>query len=244
MSLSKQIQTLAYPIHNPCSQCFTLDGRDLGSIPSTELAIVPGSRVVRGQIEIQDMCDNSAAQELADLRTIDSRAKARVCYSKRTTRYSPIDNPVSSPSEFQPDLRPSRSKTPRAEIPSRLVSRTGSVRSDVSEYDGEGRLVRRKTITTTYGISDREEQQPPPPPRHYSARPSPPARLERGARPASSDRTRPTQWREIVDSASQQPPRLSDTFSNSADVVQPPHTFASLVPNMPKKGLESPATTV
>lgn len=76
--------------------CFTLDGRDLGSIPSTELAIVPGSQVVRGQIEIQDMCDKSAAQELADLRTIDLRAKAGAYYSKCTTRDSPIDNPVSS----------------------------------------------------------------------------------------------------------------------------------------------------
>jgi hypothetical protein len=219
--------------------CFTLDGRDLGSIPSTELAIVPESRVVGGQIEIQDMCDKSAAQELADLRTIDLRAKAGAYYTKRTTRYSPIDNPVSSPSEVQPDLRPSRSKTPRAEIPSRPVSRTGSVRSNISEYDGEGRLVRRKTITTTYGISDQEEQQPPPPPRHYSAPPSPPPRLERRARSASNLRTRPTQWYETVDSASQPSPRLPDTFSNSVDVVQPPHTFASLVPNMPKKGLDS-----
>jgi hypothetical protein len=110
------------------------------------------------------------------------------------------------------------------------------VRSDTSEYDGEGRLVRRKTITTTYGISDWEEQ---PPPRHYSAPPTPPPRLEPRARSTSNDRTRPTQWHEIVDSASQPPPRFPDTFSNSADVVQPPHTFASLVPNMPKKGLGS-----
>ena len=79
--------------------CFTFDGRDLGSIPSTELAIVPGSRVVKGQIEIQDRCDKSAAQELADLRTTDLRAKAGLYYSKRTTRDSSIDNTVSSRSE-------------------------------------------------------------------------------------------------------------------------------------------------
>jgi hypothetical protein len=109
---------------------------------------------VRGQIEIQDMCDESAVQELADLRTIDLRAKAGAYYSRRTTRYSPIDNLVPSPSEVQPDLRPSRSKTPRAEIPSRPASRTGSARSDISGYDSEGRLVRRKTITTTYGESN------------------------------------------------------------------------------------------
>lgn len=121
----------------------------------------------------------------------------------------------------------------------KAASRTGSVRSDISEYNGEGRLVRRKTITTTYGISDQEEQQPPPPPRHYSAPPTPPPRLERRARSTSNDRSRPKQWHEIVDSASQQPPRLPDTFSNSVDVAQPPHTFASLVPNMPKKGLDS-----
>ena len=105
------------------------------------------------------------------------------------------------------------------------------MRSDISEYDGEGRLVRRKTITTTYGISDLEEQQPPALPKQYSPPPTPPPRLER--------RALPTQWFGIVGSASQQPPRLPDYLSSSVDVEQPPHTFASLVPNMPKKGLDS-----
>jgi hypothetical protein len=89
-SLSEQIQTLAYAIHNFC--CHVLLWT-VGISVAFQAPIVPRSRVVRCQIEIQDMCDKSAAQELADLRTIDLRAKAGAYYSKRTTRYSPNRQP-------------------------------------------------------------------------------------------------------------------------------------------------------
>jgi hypothetical protein len=68
--------------------CYSLIGEELGDIPSVELAIVPGSRVVRGEIAIHDSCDESAAQKLAHLHTHEQKAKADEYYGKYLKRAS------------------------------------------------------------------------------------------------------------------------------------------------------------
>jgi hypothetical protein len=134
-------------------QCHTLDGLHIGFLECSKLAIVPGSTLVNGSVELNSETYELTLQSYSDLDTLQGRSHAADDHShkldgKRRSETPPIRKPT-TPAGFV-GSQPEGLTTRRNSTISRPVSRTGSVRSAISEYDADGRLVKTKTIVTSF----------------------------------------------------------------------------------------------
>ena len=137
-------------------RCHTLDGLHIGFLECSKLAIVPGSMIVNGHVELDESSDELMLQQpvwSSDPHVADDVSH----YSDRekSRDVPPLTFTKSPDGQWERSGKRSNSIFPegtkrRNSITSRPISRTGSVRSHISEYDSDGRLVKQKTITTTF----------------------------------------------------------------------------------------------
>ena len=145
-------------------QCHTLAGLHIGFLECSKLAIVPGSMIVNGHVELDESSDELMLQQ--PVWSSDPLESPHVAddvshYSDREKRRDvsgilpPLTSTKSPDGQWERSGKSSNSifqegTKRRNSITLRPISRTGSVRSHISEYDSDGRLVKQKTITTTF----------------------------------------------------------------------------------------------